>query len=74
MSKEESLEENHPAALKSSPASGNNLELGLESCTVDWDGLDDAENPVNWPAAKRWAQIVMISILGFITYALLPTA
>ena len=74
MSKEESLEEKHPAALESSPASGSNLELEIESSTVYWDGPDDAENPVNWPAAKRWTQIIIISMLGFITYALFSTA
>ncbi|EAQ90271.1 hypothetical protein CHGG_02206 [Chaetomium globosum CBS 148.51] len=67
MSKEQSLEEKRAAGLESSPASGSNLELGIENNIVDWERSGDAENPVNWPAAKRWNQIIMISILGLIT-------
>ncbi|KAL4983222.1 major facilitator superfamily domain-containing protein [Aspergillus falconensis] len=34
---------------------------------VDWDGKDDPTNPRNWPNSKRWAHIVIISILALIT-------
>ena len=33
---------------------------------VDWDGPDDAANPVNWPSRKRWAHIITVAILGLI--------
>ncbi|KAB8079445.1 major facilitator superfamily domain-containing protein [Aspergillus leporis] len=34
---------------------------------VDWDGEDDPTNPRNWPKSKRWAHVVIISILALIT-------
>ncbi|SPQ20707.1 01a6f4c4-1a42-42bf-ad23-11dc53a291c6 [Thermothielavioides terrestris] len=51
------------------PRSGNESpdETKADSVLVDWDGPDDAANPVNWPDHKRWAHIIMISILGLIT-------
>lgn len=33
---------------------------------VDWDGLGDSANPVNWPVRKRWAHIITVAMLGFI--------
>lgn len=41
-----------------------------ETEIVDWDGDDDPTNPRNWPGSKRWAHVVVISILALITYAL----
>lgn len=32
---------------------------------VDWDGPDDPENPMNWPAKKKWT---IIAALGAITF------
>ncbi|KAJ5784060.1 uncharacterized protein N7518_009737 [Penicillium psychrosexuale] len=47
------------------------LEAGLEkkddSMVVDWDGPEDRENPRNWSPLKRWAHVVIISILALIT-------
>lgn len=34
---------------------------------VDWDGDDDPTNPRNWSKSKRWAHVVIISILALIT-------
>ena len=31
---------------------------------VDWDGPDDPENPLNWPASRKWG---LIAILGAVT-------
>lgn len=31
---------------------------------VDWDGPDDPENPLNWPAGRKWG---LIAILGAVT-------
>ncbi len=41
---------------------------GEDDFLVDWDGLDDPANPINWPARSRWAHIMMISFLGLVTY------
>ncbi|KAL4770348.1 major facilitator superfamily domain-containing protein [Aspergillus nidulans var. acristatus] len=45
------------------------LENGAspETEIVDWDGEDDPTNPRNWPEPKRWAHVVIISILALIT-------
>jgi hypothetical protein len=34
---------------------------------VFWDGPDDPENPMNWPEAKKWINIGVLSILTIIT-------
>ncbi|GES61841.1 MFS general substrate transporter [Aspergillus terreus] len=34
---------------------------------VDWDGDDDPTNPRNWPGSKRWAHVVIVSILALVT-------
>jgi hypothetical protein len=34
---------------------------------VDWDGPGDPANPVNWPGSKRWAHVVIVSLLGLVT-------
>lgn len=36
---------------------------------VDWDGPDDPTNPLNWPAKKRWAIVVNLSVLTIISPA-----
>ena len=35
---------------------------------VDWDGPNDAANPVNWSSRKRWTHILTVAILGLIPY------
>ena len=34
---------------------------------VDWDGPDDPENPLNWSAGKKWANIAVLSALTLLT-------
>lgn len=34
---------------------------------VNWDGLDDPENPMNWPDNKKWLNIILISVLTLVT-------
>ncbi|KAE8361496.1 major facilitator superfamily domain-containing protein [Aspergillus caelatus] len=34
---------------------------------VDWDGLDDPENPFNWPSWKKWRQLIFMAINTFLT-------
>ncbi|PWY79329.1 hypothetical protein BO70DRAFT_397436 [Aspergillus heteromorphus CBS 117.55] len=38
-----------------------------ESVTVDWDGLDDPENPMDWPTSRKTIQLVLKSWNNFIT-------
>ena len=40
----------------------------VSATLVDWDGPDDATNPVNWPSRKRWTHILTVAILGLIPY------
>lgn len=35
---------------------------------VDWDGSEDAANPHNWTASKRWTHIIVVSLLALVTY------
>jgi hypothetical protein len=35
--------------------------------TVDFDGPDDPENPMNWTAMKKWGMIVLVSAITFLT-------
>ncbi|KAM0250216.1 hypothetical protein ACHAQJ_008709 [Trichoderma viride] len=54
----------------SSPNSNNaNQRLGsCASLSVWWDEPEDqdAENPMNWPATKKWANILTISAMSFL--------
>lgn len=34
---------------------------------VDWDGPDDKENPLNWPARRKWMNIGLLSIITLLT-------
>lgn len=34
---------------------------------VDWDGPDDPENPLNWPAKKKWTIIAALGAVTLIT-------
>ncbi|KAL2818951.1 major facilitator superfamily domain-containing protein [Aspergillus granulosus] len=51
----------------------NQLENGVpeeskqEATLVDWDGDCDPTNPRNWPKHKKWAHIIILSILALIT-------
>ena len=58
-----------------SPMSNAALEVALpdkdedaSATLVDWDGPNDAANPVNWPSCKRWIHILIVAILGLIPY------
>lgn len=37
------------------------IEHEMKDNAVDWDGPDDPQNPRNWPAWKRLAQVVFAS-------------
>ena len=38
------------------------------STEVSWDGEDDQLNPMNWKASKKWLNLLIISVMAFITY------
>ncbi|KAH3257065.1 hypothetical protein KXW57_008458 [Aspergillus fumigatus] len=38
-----------------------------DSEIVKWDGENDPELPLNWPASKKWRSVVMVSALTFVT-------
>ena len=33
---------------------------------VDWDGPNDACNPINWLSRKRWAHVIIVATLSLI--------
>jgi hypothetical protein len=34
---------------------------------VGWDGPDDPNNPMNWPARKKWSCIGALSVMTLLT-------
>jgi hypothetical protein len=40
--------------------------MDLEHCIVGWDGVDDPQNPKNWPRKERYRSLMMISLMGFV--------
>ncbi|KAL7952707.1 cycloheximide resistance protein [Trichoderma compactum] len=55
----------------STSSSLKNVNQRIESCTslsVWWDEPEeqDPENPMNWPATKKWANILTISVMSFL--------
>ena len=41
---------------------------------VDWDGPDDPENPLNWPAKRKYMNIALLSIITLLTFVAPLTA
>jgi hypothetical protein len=35
---------------------------------IDWDGPDDPQKPTNWPARKKWTNIILVSALTMLTW------
>jgi hypothetical protein len=35
---------------------------------IDLDGLDDPQNPINWPARNRWMNIILLSAMTLLTW------
>lgn len=51
------------AALEAAPpGEGEDATAHL----VDWEGPNDAANPMNWPNRKRRAHIITVAVLGLI--------
>lgn len=50
-----------------------NARVGHEKTqdnVVDWDGPDDPQNPLNWPALKRNSHVAFISIFTMYGYVI----
>lgn len=62
--KEVDLEKGSPNGSTKEVARDNNVR---DPNIVDWDGPDDPEKAVNWPAKKKWANIFIISSITFLT-------
>ena len=45
----------------------NSSEGPVDPDVVDWNGDDDPEKPINWPAKKKWRNIFVISALTLLT-------
>ncbi|CAK1366712.1 unnamed protein product [Cercospora beticola] len=54
------------------PTSEIKAEQGLsqveihETRLVDWDGIHDPENPLNWPLKRKWLTCIPMSLFNFI--------
>lgn len=53
-----------------SEKANSSAEQPVDPNVVDWDGPDDPENPLNWPASIRIGHVVMVSIITLIVYVL----
>ena len=43
------------------------VEVTTDPNVVNWDGPNDPENPLNWPASKKWTNIAFLSAITFLT-------
>ena len=51
---------------KNVPPLDNQLESGHETSIVDWE-VDDPERPLNWPGAKKWRNVGIVSMIALLT-------
>jgi hypothetical protein len=59
------------AVLASSIRDTAAREDGVKN-VIDWDGPDDPQKPVNWPARKKWTNIILVSALTMLTWVSPP--
>ena len=64
--KEADLEANVSASSQTSDINEKKEDQAVDPNIVDWDGPDDPENPMNWPAWKINAHIFLVSAVTFI--------
>jgi hypothetical protein len=48
----------------------SSLENGESNYLVDWDGPDDPADPMNWPSARKWTTIALVSFSTFNVYVI----
>ena len=41
-------------------------EIEAQENSVDWDGPDDAANPLTWSAGRKWAHVITLSTITMI--------
>ena len=64
--KETDLEANVSASSQTSDSNHKKEDEAKDPNIVDWDGPDDLENPMNWPAWKINLHIFLVSSITFI--------
>ena len=62
------IAEGLPSLSSSKETLGGNNEVVADAHDVFWEGEKDPKNPMNWPASKRWSNIVVISLISIVTY------
>lgn len=45
----------------------NDSEADTDPNIIGWDGPDDPKNPTNWPERAKWGNVMVISMITFIT-------
>ena len=43
------------------------VEQAVDPDIINWDGPDDKENPLNWPAKWKWTNLTLLSLITFLT-------
>lgn len=57
-----------------SPATKEDVAQPEDPNAVGWDGPDDPNNPMNWPARKKWTCIGALSVMTLLTYVPSPSS
>ena len=60
------LEADEARSTEESRTNGEKVEPG--SNIVSWDGPDDSKNPMNWSSARKFGNIVVVSLITLITF------
>lgn len=47
---------------------GVTIQVTTDPDVIGWDGPDDPENALNWPARKKWANVLMLSLITILTW------
>lgn len=64
-----------PASDKMTPGTPQDAEKAIPQSlpsATDWNGPDDPENPLNWPAWRRHYQVIPPAFISFAAYVQLP--
>lgn len=62
----EKSEGSAPTSIHEQDEHDHPVQQPLGPNIVDWDGPDDPENPMNWPKAKKWGAICIVSLITFL--------
>ncbi|KAH6973121.1 major facilitator superfamily domain-containing protein [Ilyonectria sp. MPI-CAGE-AT-0026] len=57
-------------ATSQDPEKGNTSpgsSAGDDPNAIGWDGPDDPQNPMNWPAKRKWSNIAALSLMTLLT-------